>query len=224
MNNCRSTSANLLLYENDLMAYIIIFLLASLLPLFAVGQQESSQDSSWSFSASGYHYLIPDAENTITLICYADHKKLHLEARYNYEDQRTGSVFAGWRVAKDGKFQWAAIPMLGGVFGNKEGIAPGLELEAAYKKFGFYSETEYVFDFAGNENNFLYTWGELSYTPIEVLNIGFSFQRTLLYQADLEVQRGIMAKYFPGKLSTGLYYFNPFSDDNLLILMLSFEF
>jgi hypothetical protein len=203
---------------------MILLLLASLLPLFAVGQQDSPPDSSWSFSVSGYYFLVPEDQNTISFIGYADHKKLHLEARYNYEDQHTGSVFAGWRFAKEGKIQWAVIPMLGGVFGNKDGIAPGLELEAAYKKFGFYSETEYVFDFAGNENNFLYTWGELSYTPMEVLNVGFSFQRTLLYQSDLEVQRGIMVKWFPGKLTTGIYYFNPFSDGNLLIMMLSFEF
>lgn len=203
--------------------------LLSTLPVFllylsAWGQEDYASDSSWSISVSGFYYFIPDDQNTSTFIGSADYRKLHLEARYNYEDQKTVSVFAGRRFANAGKFQWAITPMLGIIMGNKDGIAPGLELEATYKKLEFYSETEYVIDFAGNENNFLYTWSELSYTPIEVLNVGVSFQRTLLYQADLEVQKGIMVKYFPGKLATGLYYFNSLSGNNLCILMISFEF
>ena len=67
--------------------------------------------------------------------------------------------------------------MMGVAFGNKDGLIPAIELEVLFKKFNFYSETEYVFDFAGKENNFLYTWGEIAYSPIEVLNVGISFQR-----------------------------------------------
>ena len=195
-----------------------------LLSLCTEAQADNSFDSSWTFSLSGYYYFIPEDQNTITLIGYANYKKLHLEARYNYEDQQTGSVFAGRHFAHKGKIQWTLTPMMGVAFGNKDGLIPAIELEVLFKKFNFYSETEYVFDFAGKENNFLYTWGEIAYSPIEVLNVGISFQRTLLYQADLEVQRGLMVKYFPGKLSAGIYYFSPFSKDNFFILMLNLDF
>lgn len=199
-------------------------LLAFLHFLRASGQATASTDSIWSFSVSGYYYFIPEDQNTITLIGYADYKKLHLEARYNYEDRETGSVFAGRHFAHEGKMQWTLTPMMGVAFGNKNGAIPALELEATFKKFNFYSETEYVFDFSGKENNFLYTWSEIAYAPIEVLKAGISFQRTLLYQADLEVQRGLMVKYFPGKLTIGAYYFSPFSKDHLFIFMLSLDF
>ena len=192
--------------------------------LFAQEQQKDSLESKWSFSASAYYYFVPDDENTLSVIGYADYKKLHLEARYNYEDKQTGSAFAGWRFETNGKNTFGATPMLGIVFGNTNGIAPGLELDATFKRFDFYSETEYVINFSGKEDNFLYTWGELSFKPLEALSIGFCYQRTLLYQTDLEVQRGIMAKYLAKKFNIGAYYFNPFSNDDLLTISLSIDF
>ena len=192
--------------------------------LFAQEQQKDSIESKWSFSASAYYYFVSDDENNLSLIGYANYKKLHLEARYNYEDRQTGSAFAGWRFETAGKFKIGATPMMGIVFGNTNGIAPGLELDATFKRFGFYSETEYVINFSGKENNFLYTWGELSFKPLEALSVGFCYQRTLLYQTDLEVQRGIMTKYFARNFNIGAYYFNPFSNDDLLTISLSVDF
>src|SRR6187402_3699115 len=52
--------------------------------------------SAWSFAAATYYYILPGEKNTATILGYADHKALHLETRYNYEDRETGSVFAGY--------------------------------------------------------------------------------------------------------------------------------
>jgi hypothetical protein len=194
---------------------------------FTLPAQENTNDSSgakWSFSASGYYYFIPADKNSSTLIGYADHKALHLEARYNYEDQNTASVFAGWRFETGTKFQFGATPMMGIAFGNTNGFAPGLELDATYKLFDFYSESEYLIDFAGKENNFFYTWSELAVSPFDFLRTGISAQRTRLYQTDLDVQRGIFAEYSFWKLTAGVYYFNPFSTDNFVIASLSMDF
>jgi len=181
-------------------------------------------DSTWSFSASGYYYFIPEDKNTFTFIGTADHKKLHLETRYNYEDQNTASVFVGWRFKTNGKVQFEAIPMMGIVFGNTNGIAPGVELSLAYYKFDYYSETEYVIDFADNENNFLYTWGEIAFSPIEAIRTGISYQRTRLYQTSFDTQRGIFAEYSFWKLTAGIFYFNPFSSNELVTATLTFDF
>src|SRR5262245_216550 len=71
--------------------------ISSILPytLFSQVNTVDSSESKWSFSASGYYYFIPEEANAGTLIGYADYKALHLEARYNYEDQNTGSAFGG---------------------------------------------------------------------------------------------------------------------------------
>src|SRR4030095_2720736 len=112
-----------------------LFLLAAL-PIFTsgqVGQIKSPIDSSaspFSVSATGYYYFFPGSENnTQTLIGYLDYKSVHLEPRYNYEAQNTGSVFAGYKFEVEGKVSLAVTPMMGVVFGSLNGWAPGLELE-----------------------------------------------------------------------------------------------
>jgi hypothetical protein len=208
------------------MQKIFIFFIIFFLP-FTLFAQENTNDSSgskWSFSASGYYYFIPNEKNSYTLIGYADHKALHLEARYNYEDQNTGSAFGGWRFESGKKFQFGATPMVGFAFGNTNGFAPALELDATYKIFNFCSESEYLIDFAGKENNFFYTWSELAVSPFDFLRTGISVQKTRLYQTELDVQRGIFAEYSFWKLTVGAYYFNPFSTDNFVIVSLSVDF
>ena len=183
-----------------------------------------STSSSWSFSAAAYYYILPHEKNTTTLLGYADHKSLHFEARYNYEDRETGSVFGGYVFEGGGELSWSLTPMVGFVFGNTDGFAPGLLTGLSWKKFDFYSESEYVIDFAGKENNFFYTWTELAITPFKNFRTGISGNRTRLYQSDLEVQKGIFAQYSFWKLTAGLHYFNPFSDDYFLIATMSIEF
>ena len=185
---------------------------------------QDAASSDWSFSAAAYYYILPNEKNTTTLLGYADYKSLHFEARYNYEDRETGSVFGGYMFEGGGELSWSLTPMVGVVFGNTDGIAPGLLTSFNWKKFDFYSESEYVVDFAAKENNFFYTWTEFAITPFKNFRTGISANRTRLYQSDLEVQKGIFTQYSFWKLTAGLHYFNPFSDDYFLIATMSIEF
>jgi hypothetical protein len=206
--------------------FFILSFLAGIISTSGRSQKVATDSAppKWSFSAAAYYYIVPDQENTVSVIGYADHQSLHLEGRYNYEDFKTGSLFAGWRFEKGNKFVFGATPMLGLVVGNTDGFAPALELDASYKIFDYYSETEYVLDFSGKENNFLYTWGELGVTPFNRFRTGISYQRTRLYQSQFEIQRGIFAEYQFWKLTTGLYYFDPFSNSQFVIASLSIDF
>ncbi|HET6722474.1 MAG TPA: hypothetical protein VFH07_06970, partial [Chitinophagaceae bacterium] len=69
-----------------------------------------------------------------------------------------------------------------------------------------------------------YTWTELAITPFKNFRTGISGNRTRLYQTGLEVQKGIFTQYSFWKLTAGLHYFNPFSDDYFLIATMSIEF
>jgi hypothetical protein len=192
-----------------------------------VGQITTPADSvssPLSVSASGYYYLFPETDNnTLTLIGYLDYKSVHLEPRYNYEGQNTGSVFAGWKFESEGKINLAVTPMIGVVFGSLKGFAPALELELSYKAFDFYTENEYVIDQAGGMYNFFYTWTELGFSPVERFRTGISAQRTRLYETGLDIQRGIFAEYSFWKLTAGVHYFNPFSKEYFFIASLNFE-
>ena len=82
----------------------------------------------------------------------------HLEARYNYEALDTGSAWVGHNFGGGEKLAWEFIRMLGGVFGNTTGIAPGYEGSLSWWKLELYSEGEYVFDTRESSYNFFYTW------------------------------------------------------------------
>jgi hypothetical protein len=209
------------MYKKILFIQVIYFL-----PFTLPAQQNAvdSSQSKWSFSTSGYYYFIPNDKNTFTLIGYADHKAWHLEARYNYEDRNTASVFAGLRFETGGKLQFGATPMVGIAFGNTNGVIPALELDATYKIFDFYSESEYLVNFSGKESNFFYVWSELAVSPVDAPRTGISIQRTRLYQTAFDTQRGIFAEYSFWKLTAGTFYFNPFSSENFVILSLSMDF
>jgi hypothetical protein len=209
---------------------LIFLLFLSGLPLIVtaqVGEIKKPVDSSGSpvsVSATGYYYFFPGSEtSTLTLIGYLDFKSFHLEPRYNYEGQHTGSVFGGWRFEAEGKLKFAATPMIGIVFGDIKGYAPALELELTYKAFDFYSETEYVIDQASSSYNYLYTWTEFGISPMESFRTGLSVQRTRLYQTSLDLQRGVFAEYSFWKFTAGLHYYNPFSQDYFFIASLNFQ-
>jgi hypothetical protein len=117
---------------------------------------------------------------------------LHLEARYNYEDMNTFSAWFGYNFTGGNKFEYTITPMAGGIAGNTNGIAPGLELTFDFYGFEFHSESEYMFDLHDREGNFYYNWTDFSYSPLDWLWFGLSIQRTKLFDTDLEIQRGLL--------------------------------
>jgi hypothetical protein len=103
---------------------------------------EEPEDEGWAFSLSGYQYFVPDDADYFQPTFTIDHKWLHLEARYNYEDLKTASLWAGYNFGGGNKLIWEFTPMVGGVFGNTAGIAPGYKGSLGWWKLELYSEGE----------------------------------------------------------------------------------
>jgi hypothetical protein len=192
--------------------------------LFAQENQNDSATSKWNFSAWAEMFIIPGEEDFFNPTFYARHEKLHLEGRYNYEDRNTASIWAGRRFKFGKGVKFVFVPMAAIVFGNTNGIAPGLEIEIMYKKFDFYSESEHVFDFNTRENNFFYMYSELAIRPINPLRTGIMAQRTRVFESERELQRGLFAEYYFGRFRTGVFYFSPFDSDNYWIASVSVDF
>ena len=163
----------------------------------------------WSFSASAYTYLVPDSRDYVQPTMTADRNWLHLEARYNYEALDTGSAWVGYNFSGGEKFAWAVTPMLGGVFGDPTGIAPGYKGSVGWWKLELYSEGEYLFDTRDSSGSYFYNWSELTVAPVDWLKFGMVTQRTRAYQTDREIQRGFLVGLSYKRLSLTTYVFNP---------------
>jgi hypothetical protein len=204
-----------------------IFLLLSTTIVFCTisHAQETtpSGEKQWNFSADANLYFIPD-DFFVLPVLKADKNKLHLEARYNYEDRQTFSGWAGYNFSGGKKIEYTITPMIGGLVGLTNGISTGLEFTFAYKGFEWYAESEHVFDFETKENNFFYLWSDLTYSPNDWFWFGLSAQRTRLYQTDLDIQRGLLiGGGFKSFELTG-YAYNLGFDDPFILLSLSVSF
>jgi hypothetical protein len=175
----------------------------------------SAEDApAWAYSATGMYYSFRDQDDFTLAVATAEKGPLHLEARANYEAIDSGSLFVGWKFSGGEKLAYELTPILGGVFGQKEGIAPGFEASLAYGIADFYIEAEYVRDLEVRQDSFYYAWSELGFTPLEWLRLGLVGQRTTVYQSDRDIQRGLFAELMHRKVLLGFYAFNPDDNDN----------
>ncbi len=186
---------------------------------FAQGAS-ASNPAVWEFNAAANSYFIPD-DFFVLPVFLADKNKLHLEARYNYEDRETFSGWVGYNFMGGNNFEYTITPMIGGVVGLSDGIAPGIEITLSFKGFELYSEAENYFDFETSENDFFYMWTDLTYSPNDWLWFGLSGQRTRVYQTDLDIQRGLLIGAGLKQWELTTYVYNVASEDPFVMITLS---
>ena len=116
----------------------------------------ASEENGWSLDASAYTYIVPDSENYVQPTVAADRDWLHLEARFNYEDRDTGSVWLGYNFSVGEEVTFEITPMVGAVIGSTDGIAPGYKASLRWRMLDLYSETEYVVDAGDSADSFQY--------------------------------------------------------------------
>jgi hypothetical protein len=141
----------------------------------------------WAFSALIDGYFVPGEQGYVNPIFTADHRWLHLEARYNYEDLKTGSLWLGYNFnLSPKKLDLTLTPMVGGVFGRTNGIAPGFDASLTWEKLNFWVSNEYVFDVGDPSANYFYTWPQITYSPVDWIHLGVVAQRTQAIQSDTQ--------------------------------------
>ena len=169
---------------------------------------DSSKAPPWAYSLTTSGFIVPHNQSYVSPDFTADHDWLHLEARYNSEALKTGSLWAGYNFSAGKKLTLDATPMVGAVFGDLNGMAPGGEITLSYERLQLYASLEYVFAFQNHNSNFFYTWNQLTYSPLHWLQVGLVSQRTRVYQTGLDVQRGILAGVTYKKMTFTTNVFN----------------
>jgi hypothetical protein len=185
---------------------------------------EDEDENAWSFSASVYTYIVPDESDYAQPTVTADRGWLHLEARYHYEDLETGSVWVGCNFSGGDKLAWEITPMLGGVFGNTDGIAPGYKGSLSWWKLELYSEGEYVFDTGDSSESFFYNWSELTLAPADWFRFGLVTQRSRVYENDREIQRGLLVGLSYKAVDLTTYVFNPDDSQPTVVVGVALSF
>jgi hypothetical protein len=171
-----------------------------------------------------YAYLVPDDDDYAQPTLTFDRDWLHLEGRYNYEDLQTGSAWIGYNFGGGNELAWEVTPMVGGVFGRTEGLAPGYKGTLAWRKLELYSEGEYVFDTDESSDSFFYNWSEVTLAPVDWFRIGMVTQRTRAYEADREIQRGGLIGLSYKQASFTTYVFNPDHGDPIIVFAVGATF
>lgn len=194
----------------DVFAWAIFLASAGLLVTEPTAAQTPSPASRpWDFYASASAYVIEDDDDYLQPTLIADRDRLHLEARFNYEDRDTGSAWVGYNASFGEDIAFEITPMLGVVFGNTDGVAPGFKGTLGWRNLSLYSETEYVFDADESRDSYLYTWTELTVSPTGRWRAGLVAQRTKTYETELDIQRGILLGVSFERLELTGYVLNP---------------
>lgn len=180
--------------------------------------------NAWSFSASAYTYIVPEDRDYVQPTVTAEYGRLHLEARYNYESLDTASAWIGWRFSGGDKLALEITPMMGGVFGDTKGIAPGYKGSLSWRKLELYSESEYLFDLGASSDSFFYNWSELTVAPLEWFRVGAVTQRTRAYKSDRDIQRGLLAGFSYRSVDLSVDVFNPDESKPLVVIALGLKF
>jgi hypothetical protein len=184
----------------------------------------TSAEQPWEYTVTVDGFIVLEGTSYVDPVLTADHRWLHLEARYNDEHLRTGSAWVGYNfvhgdVNAGDKWEFDITPMIGGVFGRLNGIAPGCEASLNYKKKVVLSiGNEYVFDTTSKSGNFYYAWPQLTYSPVEWIHVGAVAQHTAVYQTAINIQRGFLVGLSRKKLEFTTYVFSPGTASTTVVL------
>jgi hypothetical protein len=181
-------------------------------------------ESEWECSLFTSTYLVQNGRDYVNPILVADRGWLHLEARYNYESIKTGSLWLGYNFSFGKKLAFEVTPMFGGVFGDITGIAPGYTISINYEPIEFFTQGEYFFDAGNRSENFFYTWSELSCAPLPWFRAGIVVDRTRALGSNFDIRRGPLVGFKYKKVDFTTYWLSPGSRDATFIFTVAVNF
>ena len=199
-------------------------LLAQETPSSPPAPPPATAQNPWDFNLTVDGYIIPDGTSYVDPVFAANRTWLHLEARYNYENLRTGSLWVGYNFSAGKKLVLDVTPMIGGVFGRTNGIAPGCEASLSYKKVELSISNEYVFDTTHKSGNFYYSWPQVTYSPTNWFRVGAVAQHIKAFQTSLDVQRGFLVGVSHKQWEFTTYVFNPETANPTVVLEVGVNF
>jgi hypothetical protein len=171
-----------------------------------------------------YHSISAGSSLTwMPVLHYVNKHRWYTEARYNYEDINTGSVYVGKNISGGKKMTYTLTPMAGIIFGQYKGFAAAMNFELSCSKLFFSGQFQYSINKTNSANNYFYNWSELSWQFYERLYGGLSIQQTAMYRGKLKTSAGLLIGFEAKQFTIPVYLFDPLSDNRNLVVGLNVE-
>lgn len=171
-----------------------------------------------------YHFVGSGQPYTyMPVMHYRNTKNWYAEARYNYEDLQTFSLFLGKAFKGDQALTWSLVPLVGGSVGRFNGLSTGLNIDLEYDKFYFSAQSQYSVSTSVYKNQFLYSWSEVGYQSLRWLYAGVSLQHTADRIEGNILDPGVLIGFTFNKVTIPVYSFVPFNKERYFIVGLNIE-
>jgi len=155
---------------------------------------------------------------------YQHPKNWYAEARYNYEDLETFSLYLGRAfTGESNSLNYSIVPMLGGSMGRWQGISTGLNINIDLNNFFFSSQSQYSRSTSAYGDYFVYDWSEVGYQSLKWLYAGVSVQHTHDRSIGHDVQPGIMVGFTFNRFTIPVYTFEPFNTSRNFVVGVTME-
>ena len=167
---------------------------------------------------------MPDANDFVSPVVKADRRSLHLEARYNYEGFRTGSVWLGYNVSVGEKLALDLSPHGGRRHGRHRRRRSGLAVLARILEARALERKRERLRQPRFRRQLLLQLVGAERLARGLVRAGLVVQRTRLYGEDRDVQRGVLVGFPSKKAYATAYLFNPDLDKPTFVLSLGVGF
>ena len=186
-------------------------ILCTVCSLHAFGQKAVGMEQYYFWQQKTTGTIIPK-------VYYESPKKWYTEFRYNWEALNTASLHFGRQINFRKFSQIKITPIAGVLYGNFNGGSAGAIVELEMGRFLFLSEPQYVFAFGEKENNFFYSWSELSYELFSSIYAGLALQQTKSFSIPNVLEPGVMAGFTIKNFDIPVYCFSPTSSYRNFVL------
>ncbi len=171
-----------------------------------------------------YNYWgLSGAGELVPMIHFETKNNWYAELRYNYEELRTMSFFAGKSITGGDGLQFSLTPLAGFSAGRFTGVSLAANAQVDWKKLYLSSQTQYSMATKKNIKNFFFSWTELGYNISQHFFSGLAAQFTRT-KGQNDLQPGILTGLSFKDLSVPFYVFSPFQSGRYYIVGLNFEY
>ena len=157
------------------------------------------------------------------VVHYQAEKGMYAELRYNYEDLKTLSLYAGKTFTGGADFKYSVTPMAGYCIGKFTGLSLAANAEADWKDFYVSTQTQYSMATKKGIENFFFSWSEIGYDLFRNFFAGLAVQYTRQLGAN-DIQPGFVTGLNFKNISIPFYLFSPFEPGRYIVLGFIYEY